>query len=138
MNKTVIFCVDARIQLTTAEQDSVKRYKLGNQVIYNSEASKRQIAKADQAYDGSMGGSLKALGAFALASMQLNITINGLQEGQHIECKSLEEVIAAEEALIQACQNLKAYLATAAKFDGREAVINFDDHGQAQLSGSPA
>lgn len=126
MTKTVIFCLDARVQLTPAEAESVNRYKLGAQVIYNSEASKRHLAVARGDIDsGSFVGSLKAMGSIALAAMNLNITISSLSQGQHIECKSLEEVIGAEQAITEACQNLQAYLATAAQFNGQEVVVDF-------------
>lgn len=125
-SKSVVFCLDARAQLTPEEQASVNRYKLGGQVIYNSEASRRHLeAGKDAASAGTTGGYLKAIASTALAAMHLNITINGLQQGQHIECKSLDELLGAEEALMTACQNLKAYLDTAATFDGREVLFDF-------------
>lgn len=126
MNKFVVFCLDVRGQFTPQEQDAIKRYKLGNQVIYNSEASKRHIAAGDASADGTMKGSLKAIASFALAGLNLNITINSLSEGQHIECKSLDEVIAAEQALLEACNVLKAYLQTAATFNGTETVVTIE------------
>ena len=126
-SKSVIFCLDARVQLTQDEQASVNRYRLGSQVIYNSEASKRQVeAGAAAMAQGAATGGLKAIAAFALARLHLNITINSLQQGQHIECKDLDEVLEAEDALMSACKNLRSYLETAATFDGREVLIDFD------------
>src|SRR3546814_10949521 len=43
-----------------------------------------------------------------------------------MECKSLDELLGAEDAIMTACQNLKAYLQAASTFDGRETLIDFD------------
>ncbi|MEI9933145.1 MAG: hypothetical protein WDM89_22095 [Rhizomicrobium sp.] len=125
VSRSVIFCLDARAELTHEEQANVHRYKLGGQVIYNSEASKRHLDRANAQNDGSMIGGLKSLASVALAAMKLNITVNSLQNGQHIECKTLDELLGAEDALMIACRNLKGYLDTAATFDGREALYDF-------------
>lgn len=121
----MIFCLDARADLSDAEKENVQRYRLGGQVIYNSEASKRALAKSEAAEDGSLGGNLKSLAFAALAAMKLNISIASLQRGHHIECKSLDELLGAEEAIMSACGNLRGYLDTTATFDGREVVIDF-------------
>jgi hypothetical protein len=129
ISKNVIFCLDARVDFTAQEQQHITRYKLHNQVIYNSEASARHLAKADAQRDGSIGGSLKSLASVAMAAMKLNISIASLQRGQHIECKSLDELLGAEEAIMTACENLRGYLDTAATFDGREILVDFDTSG---------
>ena len=125
LSKNVIFCLDARAAFTADEQQSITRYKLQNQVIYNSEASKRHLDRGDAARDGSMVGGLKSLASTAFAAMNLNITIASLGRGQHVECKSLDELLAAEDAIMQACRNLKSYLDAAATFDGREVLFDF-------------
>jgi len=129
MSKSVVFMLDARAEFTSQERAAIDKYKLGKQVVYNSAASQKQIEKGEANMDGSTLGGLKAIGRFAIAAMQLNITINSLQEGQHIECKSLEEVMGAEQALTEACQNLRAYLDTASMFNGTEQVIDFNQAG---------
>jgi len=125
VTKAVIFCLDARIDLTREEQYNVNYYKLASQVIYNSDASKRHLERANAENDGSMTGALKSLASTAMAALKLNITINGLQSGQHVECKTMEELLGAEEAIMTACHTLKNYLDTAATFDGRETLIDF-------------
>ena len=72
-----------------------------------------------------LGSMAKSLAYTALAAMRLNVTINSLQQGQHIECKSLDELLGAEEAILEACKNLRTYLETAATFDGREVLVDF-------------
>src|SRR5437588_9783986 len=110
----VIFCLDARIFLTAEEQANVSRYRLGGQVIYNSQAARKHLDKADAA--GRQGSYFRSIASVAMAAMNLNITIDSLQRGQHIECKDLDELLAAEEALMTACENLKNYLRAASTF----------------------
>jgi hypothetical protein len=119
----VIFCLDARVYLAPQEQANVSKYRLGSEVIYNSEASKKHLDAAAQ--DHAQGSYFKSLAKLALVAMNLNITINGLQKGQHIECKDLNELLSAEEALMEACERLKAFLEAAATFDGREVVLDY-------------
>ena len=125
VSKNALFCLDARVQFTGEEQQNITRYKLGNVNVYSSEASKRLQEKSEAQQDGSTRGAFKSLGTILLAAMRLNITINSLAQGQHIECKSLDELLAAEGALMQACENLKSYLDAAATFDGREVLFDF-------------
>ncbi len=128
VSKAVVFCLDARVHLTPEEQANVNRYKLGGQVIYSSEASQRHLinAKIDHII-GTTASITRGIGSLALAALHLNISINGLQRGQHIECKTLDELLEAENALIIACQNLRTYLDTAATFDGRAVLLDFTD-----------
>jgi hypothetical protein len=130
VSKAVMFCVDARVFLSAEEQANVTHYKLGNQIIYSSEAAKQhaasfeahqKVAEITRSYMHLAKGFLHAV----KSRLALKITIDSLQRGQHIECKDLDEVIDAEEALKQACQNLKGYLETAATFDGGAVVIDY-------------
>ncbi len=145
LSTTVIFCLDARVEFTAEEQQSVNLYKLQNQIIYTSEGAQRAAensaasaaeAKANRIGIGSVddfltsttskiGHGLKAAAFGAISAMRLTITISSLQRGQHIECKSLDDLCGAEEAIMQACENLKGYLQTASAFDGREILIDF-------------
>jgi hypothetical protein len=124
--KNVIFCLDARAELTHFERDNLSRYKLYDQVIYNSEAAKRQLDKSVAATsEGTATGLLRGVVHLALTALRLNITIRSLERGHHIECKSMDELLAAEEAIMEACRNLKVYLDVAATFDGSEVVVEF-------------
>lgn len=127
VSKSVIFCLDARVEFTPAEQASITRYKLHKQVIYNSEAAQKHLANAGMSMaTGNMIGSLKGMASVAFAALNLNISIESLQRGQHVECKSMDELLGAEDAIMTACQNLRGYLDTAATFDGREVLIDFN------------
>ena len=132
LKDTAIFCLDARAEYTPQELKDIDRYRLAGQVVYNSEASKRALEASERAAAANtIAGGFKSLGLALLAGMKLNISIGSLARGHHIECKSLEELLGAEEALMDACKNLTAFLDTAATFDGREVVIDF-------ASGEPA
>lgn len=127
MSKSVVFCLDARVEFTTEELSNITRYKMHKQVIYNSEAAQKHLASAGMSMaTGNMIGSLKGLASVAFAAMNLNISIASLQKGQHVECKSMDELLGAEDAIMTACQNLRGYLDTAATFDGREVLIDFN------------
>ncbi len=125
VSKSVIFCLDARVEFAPEEKQSITRYKLQNEVIYNSEAQNRLLDKSAAHQDGSLSGNLKSLALAAFALTKLHITIAGLERGQHIECKSLDELLGAEDAIMTACQNLRGYLDTAMTFDGREVLVDF-------------
>ncbi|MEW8052982.1 MAG: hypothetical protein AB2809_21710 [Candidatus Thiodiazotropha sp.] len=126
MNKTVVFCLDARTELTPDETNDVKKYRLGNQVIYNSEASKKHLDNTTAGLNsGGLGGIMKGAVGLAMAKMSLNITIDSLVKGHHIEAKDMDEALGAEEAIKHACESMKTYLDAASTFDGREQVIEF-------------
>jgi hypothetical protein len=127
MGGTVVFCLDAMAEYSGAEADDIAKYKLGKQVIYNSRAAKRHLDKAHDRTDGSATGYLKGAVSLAMAALSLNISIDSLGRGQHIECKNLEELLEAEDALMMACRTLTRYLEVAATFNGSIALIDFSD-----------
>ena len=121
MSKSVIFCLDARAEYTPEEQANIRKYKLGGQVIWNSAAGEKALGNFNNAMDNqSVVGSLTSL---AKLKISLKITIDSLGNGQHIETESLDELLGAEEALMQGCQNAKSFLEVASTFDGAERVV---------------
>ncbi|PZO49309.1 MAG: hypothetical protein DCF16_14775 [Alphaproteobacteria bacterium] len=113
----VVFTLDVRAELTPDEQALAERYKLWPEVVYSTEAS---TANAERAH----AGNIAALGALiADKVLKKFFTIKDLVSGQHIECKDLSQVLAAEEQVRVACGNLKRYLEVATTFDGREVVV---------------
>ncbi|MGF1610378.1 MAG: hypothetical protein ACFCUQ_13340 [Kiloniellales bacterium] len=126
MGGKVYFALDARADLTEEEAHNVRKYKLGSEVIYNSEASRKHLQSGAAALaTGNVGGLLKSSVSLAMSRLSLNVTVESLTKGHHIECKDLEELLGAEEAIRQACENVKTYLAVAATFDGREEVVEY-------------
>lgn len=120
MSKSVTFIINARADLSEEEKHNVDKYKLGTQVIYNSEKSKKHL-------DASGGSSSTAgkLARLAMARMSLNITVNSLMQGQEVTCSSLEEAADAEDAIRSACEYLKQYLDVASTFNGTQEVVEF-------------
>jgi len=125
MSKAVVFCLDARLHLAPDEAENMKKYKLGELVIYNSETSKKHIAAGrDAMASGTLLGAAKSWAHLAAIKLSLNITLNKLVDGTHVECKDMDELLSAEAALRQAASTAKDYLDTAATFDGEEVVLD--------------
>lgn len=125
-----IFVLDARADVTGDEKALVKKYGLGKLVVYDSDARKKhQEAAYGHFSDGGSAKSLwsqaRGIGRAAMMALSLRVTVDGLIDGEHIECKDLSELLGAEAAIRDACGNLKAYLETALTFDGREEVVEF-------------
>ncbi|MDS4011672.1 MAG: hypothetical protein RKK15_09755 [Defluviicoccus sp.] len=121
MSKSVVFGLDARAQYTEPERALIKKYKLGSVIIYESETAK----KHGDAIRGHQRGMLGTLASMAMHGLSLHITVDSLAQGHHLELKDMNELLAAEEALAEACRTSKVYLETAETFDGREVVLDF-------------
>ena len=129
----IIFVLDARAELSPESISLVQKYKLGNLVVYDSDARKKHSQAGyghfDEAAGSSVGRSLwknaRGLASAAMMALSLRVTVDGLMNGQHIECKDLDELLGAEAAIRDACKSLKNYLETAITFDGREEIIEF-------------
>lgn len=129
---TIIFVLDARIALSPEEYSLVKRYRLGGLAVYDSRTRAKHtdavMAQLEMAREqASAGKTFLRLGRASLnatmAAFALRITVDRLISGVHIECKSMDEMLGAENAILEAGRNLKAYMETARTFDGREEII---------------
>jgi hypothetical protein len=134
MGGKVLFALDARADLSAEERSLVQKYGIGKLVVYDSEARKKRTEAAYGHFDEaaspvSTGRSLwknaRGIASAAMMALSLRVTVDTLANGQHIECKDLDELLGAEAAILDACKNLKAYLETAVTFDGREEVLEF-------------
>jgi hypothetical protein len=131
----IFFALDARVDVSGEERALIDKYRLGDLSVYDSEARKMATQGAQMGFaagqdmTGSASrqfmGLAKGAAKLAIAAFTLRVTINSLVSGQRIECKSLDELLGAEAAIREACENLKNYIATALMFDGREEVIEF-------------
>jgi hypothetical protein len=143
----VIFVVDARLELPEEEYSLVRKYKLGELVVFDSAARKRHTEAMKAHYESSKDKSslrdsldlkkqIFSLGktfyrlarvgiSGTMAGLSLRITINSLMSGVHVECKEMGELGEAEEAIVQAAETVRTYLNAAATFDGREVVLEF-------------
>jgi hypothetical protein len=139
----VIFVLDARIALSREEYSLVRKYRLGGLVIYDSKARERHMEATRAHFDATrerppmladtttqllgIGKTLFRLGrasvSATMAALSLRITVDRLISGVHVECKSMNELLEAENAIREAGRNLKSYLETTGTFDGQEEII---------------
>jgi hypothetical protein len=126
-----VFILDARVELSPEDLQLVRKYRLGSQVVYDS---KERRAHQEAAYDHfshqqvlsmllpgrAIWKGLRGVVSATRMLLSLRVTVNSLISGQHIECKDLNELVGAERAMREACENLRTYLEIAATFDGRE------------------
>ncbi len=132
---TVFFCLDVRADYSPEEQGNIRKYKLGGEVIYNSQAARKHLDNAgmhlDRTQSGGVGeraaGLARGVLSMAMAKMSLNISIASLGRGHHIECKDLEELLEAEDTVRIACKNVTRFLEVADTFDGSELVIDYEN-----------
>lgn len=117
---TPIFVLDVMAELTSEETELVKKYKLKNQLVYTSEAADQNLAKADAGSWAGLGGAL--MDRVTKRSFSLGDLVNG----QHLECKDLGEVVATENQVHQACQNIRGYIDVARQFDGSEQIVEIE------------
>lgn len=139
----LFFALDARIDVPAGDRELIKKYKLGEAIVYDSEDRQRYSeaaqAHAEASHDNTsmfapvgqqalgVGKTLYKLGragvSAAMAGLALRVTVDSLLAGVHIECKSMQELLEAEKAVITGAHNLKSYLQTAVTFDGREEIL---------------
>jgi hypothetical protein len=121
MGNKVIFVLQARLETSQVEQALIQKYGLGNLTVYNSAERLQHAEKAAAATS-----RWRALASVAMGHLALQCTVNSLIKGQVVECKTLEEMMGAQEAITDAASNIKAYLDLASTFDGREVVIDIE------------
>ena len=103
----------------------MRKYKLGDYVVYNSENSKKHMAAVSDALSTrSLGGLVKGYAHLAMLKLSLNITLKKLVDGTHIECKDMDELVGAQAAIESAAERAKSFLDIAETFDGREVVLD--------------
>jgi hypothetical protein len=117
-----VFQLHAIVDVSPEERATIGKYGMGPTIVFASEQWQNNIATAQETGRGRVG-LLRGLAAAAAAGLSLKITVNDLINGKQVECKSLDEMIGTEEAIVSGCQTLKGYLETAATFDGREVLV---------------
>lgn len=114
----IIFMLDVMVEFSDEERALIDRYKLKNETVY---AHARAVENAAAA----RAGDLKGLGDLIMDKVTKRIfTIGDLVSGQHIECKTLSDLLDAEEQVVSACHEVRRYLAIATSFDGSETVVD--------------
>jgi hypothetical protein len=126
MGGKVVYMLDARAELTPEERSLVTKHGLGKIAIYDSEARKKRMQTAGERISaGGLLDNVKGIASVAMASMALQVTIDSLMSGHHIECKTMDELIGADSAIREGCEMLRTYLDLAATFDGREEIVEY-------------
>jgi len=108
----ITFQLDVRAELTDDEKSWVKKYKLGDTILYEK-------IKTD------LPPGLGVMGMAArLATRMLNLTIkvDDLTSGKKVEVKDIVEMLAVEEQIKEAAQTFMNVLAAAATFGGEEVI----------------
>lgn len=106
----ISFILDVRAELAGEEQAHIKKYKLGDTMLY----------ERDKIVGGS--GLLGLASRLALKAMNISVSVDDLTKGKQIECKDIVEMLAVEEQLREACQTFKEVLTAAAHFGGEEVI----------------
>jgi hypothetical protein len=138
----IIYMIDARLDASATIRAQIARHRLGGRVIYESTARQKHahatrrhldstrgqpvFAPADQQVKGvlkTFWGLGRAAVSATITALSLRITVDSLLAGVHIECKDMDEFAEAEQALVEAKQNLEGYIAHIATFDGQERII---------------
>ena len=106
----VAFTLDVRADLTPDELSNIKKYKLGDTMLY-------------QSHDIVGGKGLLGIASrLAWKAITINISVDDLTKGKHIEIKDIVEMLAVEEHIKDAATTFAAVLAAAATFGGEEIV----------------
>lgn len=123
MGNKSVFILDARVEYAPEESQAIRKYKLGGNIIYRSEANQKKVAEAEAKFDN--GRVFSGLATAVMSRNKMHITIDSIAKGHQIEANDLDELLAAENQIKGVCENLKSYIETAKTFDGREEVIEF-------------
>lgn len=107
----VTFTLTVRAELTDEEQNNIRKYKLGDTMLY----------ERDKLVDRG-SGLLGVASRLAFKMMNLTVSVNDLSEGKKIDCKDIVEMLAVEGQLKEAAQTFKNVLEAAASFGGEEVI----------------
>ena len=116
MSKKQIFALTVRAEVSEAEREAINKYKLADEVLY---VDGDTDSIRDNIESGTVFGALK--GAIKAATIG-KLVVRDLVNGKTFENEDIGGMIATEEHIRTAAQNLKSYLDAAATFGGREEV----------------
>lgn len=114
VSKSAVFALEARVDITDEELGHIKKYKMGQEVVY-----KKDRVSGVSGNDDTWTGLARNLAAYATA---LTIRIDDLIKGTKIECKDIMEMMAVENQVLEACKTFKMILSSSAYFEGEEVV----------------
>jgi hypothetical protein len=111
MRSTVTFSLTVRAELSDQERDNIKKYKLGEAILYT---------RGEMVDKGS--GLLGLASRVAFKMLNISVSVNDLTNGKRIDCKDIMEMIAVEEQIKEAATTFKAVLDSASRFGGDEVI----------------
>lgn len=90
------FTLDVRAELSEDERDAINNYKLGDTMLY----------ERDKLVD--QGSGLLGLASrVAFKAMNITVSVKDLTSGKRIECKDIVEMLAVEDQIKEAGENLQ-------------------------------
>ncbi len=107
----IIFTLSVRAELSDEEKTNIKKYKLGETILYE------RLKTIDPG-----SGLLGMASRMALKMINLTISVKDLEEGKHVDCKDIVEMLAVEEQIKEAAQTFRAVLGAASTFGGEEII----------------
>lgn len=107
----ITFTLDVRAELTDEEKANIKKYKLGETMLYER---KTLIDPGS--------GLLGLASRVAFRMLNLSLSVNDLQNGKQIDCKDIVEMIAVEVQIKEAAQTFRNVLEAATRFGGEEVI----------------
>ena len=107
----ITFTLAVRAELTDEEKNNIRKYKLGDEVLY----SRGEFKEKSNVY-----ANFASIIAFRM--LNLSISVDDLEKGKRVDCKDIVEMLAVEEQIKEAAQTFKAVLEAAASFGGEEVI----------------
>ena len=107
----VAFTLDVRAELNEEEKAAIKKYKLGETVLYE------KLKTIDPGF-----GLLGVASRLANKMLNLTICVNDLANGKKVDVKDIVEMIAVEEQIKEAAHTFVAILNAAKTFGGEEII----------------
>ncbi|MDO8272426.1 MAG: hypothetical protein Q7U82_11005 [Gammaproteobacteria bacterium] len=107
----VTFSLSVRAQLSADEKANIKKYKLGDTMLYE------RIKTIDPG-----SGLIGLASRMALKMINITISVNDLENGKLVECKDIIEMLAVEEQVKEAAHTFSAVLSAASNFGGEEVI----------------
>ncbi len=109
------------VDLDADEAAALQKYKFGKHVVY--ETPKGAAASEALKMASSLGGIGRGLAShIAAKAFDHILTVNDMLNGKEIVCKDIDEMIAAEEQIKDACQTLSRILYMCQHFEGEEII----------------
>jgi len=135
LETSMTFILNAELDLGAEEKYLFDKYQLHDRVIYNSETfmehlnaadkHREEAAKDEQDLGTILYESFAALGHNIMGKLSLQLTLQNLLDGAHIETQDLEELLRIEQLIATSVQFVADYLKIAVTFDSREELSEY-------------